>query len=257
MGIPVAQPTSDPAFSKLSHQETSRIIDEIEKAYALMGVEWLPVDNICNLLCNELGYEDIPEFEEAMGGPFVDLLETLPDVSTQTDEQGILRFRVEPEPDQKDWVPRTLVINVTDRTQLWNVLLKSPYASVEIPEMEFAIQRNGAKRVDSLYNHIGNAIFELGAHVRTVPLTRDHNDKIVDCIGSLNELLDVPLPWTCCVLDPSGISRFSDMSNVEIEAGIRQFPYDLQEEEEEESVVEHVDAEDETAVPSSDQNVAE
>ncbi|KAJ3154694.1 hypothetical protein HDU89_007933 [Geranomyces variabilis] len=255
MGIPVAPP-ADPAFSKLSHQETSRIIDEIEKAYALMGVEWLPVDNIANLLCNELGYEDIPEFEEAMGGPFTELLDTLPDVRTQTDEQGILRFRVEPEPDQKDWVPRTLVINVTDRAQLWNVLLKSPYASVEIPEMEFAIQRNGAKRVDSLYNHIGNAIFELGAHVRTVPLTRDHNDKIVDCIGSLNELLDVPMPWTCCVLDPSGISRFSDMSGVEIEPGIRQFAYDLQEDEEEEESAEKPAA-DEPAASSSEENAAE
>ncbi|TPX56224.1 hypothetical protein PhCBS80983_g04676 [Powellomyces hirtus] len=230
MGIPVTQP--DPAFSKLSHQEVSRIIEEIEKAYALMGVEWLPSEPIAQLLCRELGYEDIEEFKDAIGGSFTDLLNTLPDVQTQRDEEGNVRFRVEPEPEQKDWVPRTLIVNVTERSQLWNVLLKSPYGALEVPEMEFAIQRNGVKRVDSLYNHIGNAIFELGAHVRTVPLSRDHNDKIVDCIGSLNELLDVPLPWTCVVLDPSGISRFADMSNVEIEPGIRVFEYDVVDTEE-------------------------
>jgi hypothetical protein len=46
------------------------------------------------------------------------------------------------------------------------VLLKSPMARLEIPELEFEISADGKKKVDSLYNHLASAIFNLGNHVR-------------------------------------------------------------------------------------------
>ncbi|KAI8825193.1 uncharacterized protein EV422DRAFT_517816 [Fimicolochytrium jonesii] len=251
MGIPL--PTDSSVKLNLSHQEVSRIIEELEKAYTLANVEWLPSDPIAELLCRELGYEDMEEFKDALGGTFTELLNTLPDVETLRDDAGLVRFKVLPEPDQKDWKPRTLKLRITDRSQLWNVLLKSPYAALQVPEMEFAIQRNGVKRIDSIYNHIGNSVFELAGHLRTVPVSNDHGEKIADCIGSLNDLLDVPVPWSCVVVDPSGISQFSDMADVEVIDGIVESDdedKDDEDENESEEKAEEVPASSEPAVDS-------
>jgi RimJ/RimL family protein N-acetyltransferase len=42
------------------------------------GCEWLPVEQIGNMMCQELGYEDEPEFEDALKGTFSDFLDKLP-----------------------------------------------------------------------------------------------------------------------------------------------------------------------------------
>ncbi|KAJ3017828.1 hypothetical protein HKX48_003362 [Thoreauomyces humboldtii] len=208
MGAPIIKETD--VKLNLGHQEVSRIIEEIEKAYTLTNVEWLPAAPIAQYLADDLGYEDEEEFKDALGGSFTDLLNTLPDVETQLDAEGNVRFRVTPEPPREAWKPRVLTFTVTNREQLWRVLLKSPCG-----------------------NHVGNAIFELGAHVRTVPLSNVHTEKIGECIGSLNDLLDVPCPWQCRVVDPSGISRFSDMTDVVVTEGM---PPDSDDEEETEDV---------------------
>jgi hypothetical protein len=39
------------------------------------------------------------------------------------------------------------------------------------------------------------------------------------CVDSLNQLLDVDEPWTWVLHDPSGLSEFSDMTNVEVVRG--------------------------------------
>jgi hypothetical protein len=39
--------------------------------------------------------------------------------------------------------------------------------SVEIPELEFEISADGKRKIDSLYNIVSSAIFNLGTHVRT------------------------------------------------------------------------------------------
>jgi hypothetical protein len=38
---------------------------------------------------------------------------------------------------------------------------------VEIPELEFEISADGKRKIDSIYNIISSAIFNLGTHVRT------------------------------------------------------------------------------------------
>lgn len=49
-------------------------------------------------------------------------------------------------------------------------------------------------------------------------ISEDHKNKIVDTVIELNKLLDVDRPWTWIVHDPSGLSDFTDMSKVEVEA---------------------------------------
>lgn len=42
-------------------------------------------------------------------------------------------------------------------------------------------------------------------------------EKIMECVEDLNKLLDVDREWTWIVHDPSGLSKFTDMSSVQIE----------------------------------------
>lgn len=44
---------------------------------------WLPVDQIKHLLIEELGYEDQPEFEDALRGTFLDFLDNLLHATTK------------------------------------------------------------------------------------------------------------------------------------------------------------------------------
>jgi hypothetical protein len=39
----------------------------------------------------------------------------------------------------------------------------------------------------------------------------------METVEELNRLLDVDTPWTCIVHDPSGLSEFGDMDQVEVE----------------------------------------
>jgi hypothetical protein len=49
-------------------------------------------------------------------------------------------------------------------------------------------------------------------------LSDDHKDKIMDTVIALNMFLDVPVPWTWVVHDPSGMSEFKPMdAHVEVE----------------------------------------
>lgn len=82
------QPYLNPSTSPLqpyplptpSHQEMDRLVSELEsiwKCFAFdgdgepTGVEWLPVDHVGQALCTDLGYEDMPEFEDALKGEAV------------------------------------------------------------------------------------------------------------------------------------------------------------------------------------------
>ena len=59
--------------SKLSvgHQEIDRIIDEVEQTYRAQPTEWLPIAPVGNMVALQW-YEDIDEFEDAIGGEFID-----------------------------------------------------------------------------------------------------------------------------------------------------------------------------------------
>lgn len=51
------------------------------------GCEWLPIEQVGTMMCQELGYEDEPEFEDALKGSWSDFLDKLPHI-TKKDVNG-------------------------------------------------------------------------------------------------------------------------------------------------------------------------
>ncbi|KXZ43860.1 hypothetical protein GPECTOR_79g139 [Gonium pectorale] len=198
----------------LSHQEMDRLVSELENLWNMFtvndqgpsGVEWLPVHGIADALREDLGYEDMAEFEDALGGTFGDFLDKLPRVVK----------KILPEPPRDQWKATRQTLTIQSRNDLWRVCLKSQHARVEIPELEFEISADGKKRVDSIYNHIAQAIFNLGNYVRDTraAMPPDTAAKIMDTVEQLNVLLDVEKPWTWVVHDPSGTSELKPSDGV-------------------------------------------
>ena len=77
------------------------------------------------------------------------------------------------------------------------------------------------RHIDTIYNHIGSAIFNLGQHARSNRENMDEatREKIVDTVIALNLLLDVDNPWHFVVEDPSGLSAFKPEDEVETTIG--------------------------------------
>ncbi|KAI9182996.1 hypothetical protein H9P43_003912 [Blastocladiella emersonii ATCC 22665] len=204
----------------LGHQEVQRMIDEIEVVYTSAQTEWLQAEPVATFLCMNLGYEDVPELEDALNGTFEDFLKLLPSVelATRPDAEGhpALYFKVTPEPAEADWVSKRLTYRVTQRAQLWNVLLKSPYARIEIPALGLEISADGRKRIDTVWNFLSSAALDLGMHIQTNKGMNDGDtDKTVEVIEGLAALRDVDYPWDMVIIDPSGISHFVDSTLVE------------------------------------------
>ncbi|TPX62837.1 hypothetical protein PhCBS80983_g00189 [Powellomyces hirtus] len=224
------EPSSKPAAYKLDmgHQEMERLMEELENMYRSAPTtnadHWLPAANIALLLCSELGYEDMDEFEAALNGTFGQFLDAIPGVETRRGADGtVVAFRFLPPVAPSEWVAKRWTVRITDRAQLWWVLLKSPHARIEIPALEFEICADGARRIDSLYNHVAAAIWNLAQHHASgaaADLPAEQRDKMADCIAALQRLLDVDAPWTLVVHDPSGTSDFANVDNVEVERGV-------------------------------------
>ncbi|ORY00990.1 hypothetical protein K493DRAFT_312591 [Basidiobolus meristosporus CBS 931.73] len=201
----------------LGHQEVDRLIEELEKLYDETPAEWLAVEPVAKMMYLELGYEDKAEFEDALNGTFEQFLGALPNVELEMNEKGFAQFKFKPEPPQEEWKPKKFSVRITDTTQLWNVCLKSPHARVEIPELEFEFGVDRRRRIDTIYNYVASAVFNLATHVEVANLSEDHKEKTIECLSSLNALLDVAEPWTWVVHDPSGLSEFTNMKDVVVE----------------------------------------
>ncbi|KAJ3147908.1 hypothetical protein HDU86_007653 [Geranomyces michiganensis] len=205
----------------LAHQETDRIIEELEKLYhaaAATPDTRLPIANIAHLLTLELGYEDLAEFEDSLHGTFTQFLLAIPEIDVDLHTQT---FRFKPPPDANDWVHKRWTINVSHRDQLWWVLSKSPHARIEIPEIEFEIAPDGQRHIDSFYNHIASAAYNISRHATTI---KDDNESaataMADTVASLHSLLDLDRPFTIIIHDPSGTSDFANITDVEVERGL-------------------------------------
>jgi len=202
---------------QFGHQEVERVIQGIDAIFEFMPPEQFMSDQAASqLLCQELAYEDIPEFEDAIRGEFKDFLMLWPHLETREPlegEEGGLRFRIKPLPPVDERIPTKYVYRITERADLWRVFLKSTTGTVIIPEMEFEIGEDGSRHVDAVYNHIAAAIWNLGAHVRQdmrdAPVDEESEKfKIMATAAALNVLLDVDQPWTLICLDPDGVSTF-------------------------------------------------
>jgi len=171
-----------------------------------------------------LGYEDEDELEEAIGGSLAEFLMALPhfrviwpDVPSGENGTGTQwagpKATMLPLPDEDDFSgPGTcIVFTVSQREDLWRVVLQGPRANIDIPELDFAIRPKTNRRVDTIYNMIAAAVFHLGDHVqknsRAGAISDDEAAKICATIDGLNQLLDVEQSFTFIISDPQGVSE--------------------------------------------------
>mmetsp|Transcript_4504 Transcript_4504/g.11327 ORF Transcript_4504/g.11327 Transcript_4504/m.11327 type:complete len:225 (-) Transcript_4504:418-1092(-) len=202
----------------VSHQEIERILSEVEAWYwaanEQAGVEWLPMDGINNFLFNDLGYEDIDEFEDAIQGTFQEFLDAFPHIETrEVDGKWMLKIRkVEPGP------ARRLHVTVTSTKQLVDTtFMQANDADVEIPALEFCIGADQKRRIDFLYNHIAVAQQNLEGHAKLLGEGSVEASKIMETVAALSKLLDVEEAFEVVVNDPSGLSEFHPADAVRVE----------------------------------------
>jgi mediator of RNA polymerase II transcription subunit 31 len=213
-------------FSKdVSHQEIERILSEVEVWYETArdqaGVEWLPVAGITNFLFNDLGYEDVDEFEDAIQGSFTDFLAAFPHMELRKEGEGesekwFIKVRqLQPGP------PRRLLLTVEKSEQLLTTaLMKAPDATIDIPALEFSIGADSKRHIDSLYFHIVKARDDLENHAQLLGESSEQQEALMDTVRNLTSYLDVTEPFEIVVLDPSGLSEFKPDDSVRVLEGL-------------------------------------
>ena len=205
------------ALLSSGHQEIDRIVDEVEQIYQTQPNEWLQVEPIGLMIVNvQDWYEDYDEFEDAVGGSFEGFLRALPHIDVRHNTKGVSEFKVLlPDPDA---APTLFTLEVESRKDLWRVLIKSPEACIRLPAIEFEIGVDNKRRIDTLYNHISNAIWNLSSHLRgqTSGVSSDTVVAITDTVDQLTRMLDVDEPFTLLVDDPTGASIFKPDDGVQV-----------------------------------------
>jgi mediator of RNA polymerase II transcription subunit 31 len=197
------------------HQEVDRIIDEVEQIYKSSMQEWLVVEPIGSMIMHEM-YEDEDDMEDAVGGSFEAFLRAMPHVDLRVNERGASEFRMH-QPDASSSC-RTLTLRVASREDLWRVLFKAPDATLRIPHLEFEAGRSVKRVIDSVYNHIAAAVFNLSSHVRQNAQMLDSGtaERIAETVDQLNQLLDVEEPFDLVVDDPTAMSLFKPSDGVAV-----------------------------------------
>lgn len=129
---------------------------------------------------------------------------------------GVQKFRMKPPPPPEECVPTKLSIRVTTREDLWRVCLKAPHATACIPELEFEVGPDSKRHIDSIYNHVAQAIFNLTTHMRNNKgaFVDADTENIADTLAALTGLLDLERPWTWEVKDPNGMSEIKPIDGV-------------------------------------------
>lgn len=148
-------------------------------------------------------------------------------------QPGLFRdvFRVIPDPPPEECKPQRLECVLSSRPDLWRVLMLHPGAMAEIPELEFEIGADHKRRVDSIYNHIGGAIFNLERHVEMLGEDGEQASRerqgIMDVCDELRKVLDMEGgPYTLVVTDPGGLSAFKPPTGVKVTALEQTTQYD-------------------------------
>lgn len=226
--VPVA-----PFRIDLGHQEMAQVVHELEDIFRAVhdcaGPDHLvAINGLAYNLCTSLGYEDEDELEEALGGSLANFLSALPhfEVVWPSDAQNEPKALMKPEPLEGEpgefsgGGSRTF-FTVAERDDLWRVVLQGPRAEVEIPEIEFGIRPKACRRVDTIYNMIAGAIFDLGDHVQKNKrfgggLSNEEANKICETIESLNGLLDLEQSFSFVLLDPQGVSELKPSEGVHV-----------------------------------------
>ena len=201
----------------IGHQEVDRITDEVEQIFQSSPTEWLQVEAVGQMIINVQGwYEDYDEFEDAVGGSFEGFLRALPHIEVRKREDGVAEFKVLlPDPDAS---PTVYTLEVKTREDLWRVLYKSADACVRIPSIDFEIGADSKRRIDTVYNHITQAVWNLSSHLRGQQGAEasENAAAIAETVDALNAMLDVDEPFTLIVDDPTGASQFKPTDGVEV-----------------------------------------
>ena len=155
--------------------------------------------------------------EDAVGGNFEAFLRRFPQFELRVNpEGGATEFKVLP-PDP-DAPPTTMTLHV-EALGLWRVLI-APEASIRIPHLEFEIGSDSKRSIDTVYNHITNAVWNLSAHLRSQvgegAEQTETSMNILETVDSLEKLLDLDEPWELIVDDPTGASQFKPSEGVEV-----------------------------------------
>eukprot|EP00039_Didymoeca_costata_P010970 m.149828 g.149828 ORF g.149828 m.149828 type:complete len:276 (+) comp15019_c3_seq2:307-1134(+) len=219
----------DDYILNLGNQEVERILNEVEENCDLVvetaGKDaWLPSEGIQNIMIANLGYEDVDQFEDALGGTFQQFLNALPHMETKIQDDGSsvdgqFVFKLKTPPAAYETHGIKMTIKVSESKDLWRTLMKSPEATIIIPELEFEIGASVKRQIDAVYNHCTTACFNLGQHIRDQggSMSADTKEKIADCIDQVNNLLDIPHPWDLVIVDPSGKSIVEPNEGVKVE----------------------------------------
>lgn len=203
----------------LAHQETDRILGELEANCEAVidagGVDaWIPVPGLESFICNQLGYADTDEFEDALGGTFEEFLNTLPHIeSRQNNEESRMEIRMrKPEGDGRGFIKK---LRIKKSEDLWRTLYKAPGATLTIPQMEFQIGGSEKRELDAIFNHISTAMFNLSTHVSNGQVEGEQKEGILDCVEQLSKYLDIEEEWDLILTDPSGKSIFKPDDGIE------------------------------------------
>mmetsp|Transcript_21029 Transcript_21029/g.68055 ORF Transcript_21029/g.68055 Transcript_21029/m.68055 type:complete len:233 (-) Transcript_21029:96-794(-) len=229
MGAEEAEQTTVPIDSltlhELGHQELDRIVKEIEQLYVSSKADFLPVALLKRHLPLELGYEDIDELEDAVHGTVEDLICAMPNLELlQMAEDGKWMFRVkEPPAEVLRRGPTLLTFRVTSTKDLFRVCLKAPGATMYIQENEFHIGADSERSIDTLYQHLSRAAYNLGEYVKYAELSEEHKMRIMETVMELQAMLDVEEPFVIELRDESGLSMIEPADGV-VEAPLTQAP---------------------------------
>lgn len=108
----------------------------------------------------------------------------------------------------------TMKFPIKTREDLHVVCVKSPAATITIPEIEFSIGNDGKRAIDTIYNHIGQALFQLEFYASHCEAEK--KEAINATVSQLRQCLDNDLEWTWVIEDPSGMSELAKMDTVEV-----------------------------------------
>lgn len=97
--------------------------------------------------------------------------------------------------------------------------MRAPGSSIEIPEIEFYAGGDMKRQIDSMYNHLSQACFNLESHVQhmaTCAVNPEEQQGILGTIQRLRQMLDLEEPCTIVIRCPTGETAFKPMDGIEV-----------------------------------------
>ena len=201
----------------VAHQEISRILMELEQYSENFPADiWVPIAAAYQWLCVQLGYEDESELDDALKAPLAEFLDRLPQFEVNLADPDNVKFRARTlTPEQTR--PRKLTLLVETTKDLFTVLTRGPNTRIEIPELEFEMGAPERREIDTIYNFIAGAVYQIGQHIGQSNPGDQVFDHLYATMQTLNIMLDVEAPFHIVVHDPCGEVGFRPADKVVVD----------------------------------------